>query len=221
MSRGGYRCGRRRFSVDDCHSLSAWGRFERSSARYDEDFWCEWYRDEEGEAHLHSVDPASRELLLTLRSTRGEAEHTHHIFLTPIPCHYGGVRYWFLCPCCGRRAGKLYVPADGRSLRWGCRHCYHLTYEQRRAGCDSEYLSWRADRLLDRNGITLEDGSFHKPKGMRYKTFHQLTDRRNALIDRANSLFLSSFFSGMPSKYRRGLFRSLKALGSASGVRGS
>lgn len=209
--------------MEDCHTLSVSGRFEWSPARCDEGFWCEWYRDKEGEAHLHSVDPASRERLLTLRSTRGGAEHTQHIFLTPTPCRYGGVRYWFICDRCGRRAGKLYVPADGRSLRWGCRHCYGLTYEQRRAGYDSEYLSWRADRLLDRHGITIDEDHnlFCKPKGMRYATFNQLTARRNALIDRGNRLFLSSFLSRMPSKYRRGLSRSLKALGSASGVRGS
>lgn len=184
---------KQRFSVEDCHTLSVCGRFEWSPARCDESFWCEWERDKKGEAELHSVDTTSRELLLTLHSTRGEAELTQHIFLTPTPCHYGGLRYWFICDRCGRRVGKLYVPADGQSLIWSCRRCYHLTYEQRRGGYDTTLYSWRADRLLRRNGITTEDGQFHKPKGMRYKTFYQLTERYNALIDRENERFLKSF----------------------------
>lgn len=40
--------------------------------------------------------------------------------------HFGGQRYWLLCPRCGKRVGKLYRPkmAD----RFECRHCHRLTY---------------------------------------------------------------------------------------------
>ena len=47
-------------------------------------------------------------------------------------CHFGGKRYWFVCPLrrgavtCGRRVGKLYLPP--RATYFGCRHCYDLTY---------------------------------------------------------------------------------------------
>lgn len=41
---------------------------------------------------------------------------------TTIP-RFGGLRYYFLCPRCGRRVGKLY---DVRG--WGCRRCHRLTY---------------------------------------------------------------------------------------------
>jgi hypothetical protein len=52
--------------------------------------------------------------------------------LETTPVHFGGVRWWFLCPLhvdgvpCGRRVGKLYLPPVGRSF--GCRACCRLSY---------------------------------------------------------------------------------------------
>jgi len=56
----------------------------------------------------------------------------YKIRLTATEPHYGGRRFWFLCPIwigdkpCQRRVGKLYRPPDERY--YGCRHCYNLTY---------------------------------------------------------------------------------------------
>jgi hypothetical protein len=63
----------------------------------------------------------------------------------PIPVvttqpHYGGVRWWFICPltvngnACQRRVRKLYLPSGGRYF--GCRTCYNLTYESVRTHDD-------------------------------------------------------------------------------------
>jgi len=49
------------------------------------------------------------------------------LLFTTTRCHFGGVRYWFLCPSCRKRIGKLYTPLSGREFK--CRHCYNLTYE--------------------------------------------------------------------------------------------
>ncbi len=38
----------------------------------------------------------------------------------------GGARFWFVCRC-GRRVGRLYLPA-GQPV-FGCRTCYNLTYQ--------------------------------------------------------------------------------------------
>ena len=51
---------------------------------------------------------------------------------TTVP-HFDGVRWWFRCPLifnkqsCGRRCGKLYLPAG--STKFGCRQCHDLTYQ--------------------------------------------------------------------------------------------
>jgi hypothetical protein len=39
-------------------------------------------------------------------------------------CRFGGVRWWWRCPDCGRRRASLYR-AGGR---WGCRACLDLAY---------------------------------------------------------------------------------------------
>jgi len=54
--------------------------------------------------------------------------------LVTTPCHFGGERWWFICPCsvngryCGRRVGVLYWVGK----YFGCRHCYNLVYESSR-----------------------------------------------------------------------------------------
>ena len=40
--------------------------------------------------------------------------------------NYGGVRWWFLCPKCGRRVALLHRPSY--THHFFCRHCYNLTY---------------------------------------------------------------------------------------------
>src|SRR5262249_61760480 len=39
---------------------------------------------------------------------------------------FGGLRWWFLCPGCDGRVGKLYLPPGERLF--SCRKCHDLTY---------------------------------------------------------------------------------------------
>ncbi|HXG68722.1 MAG TPA: hypothetical protein VNO70_26735 [Blastocatellia bacterium] len=50
----------------------------------------------------------------------------YKVALTTTRPHFGGRRWWFVCPLCARRVGKLYLPPGGRYF--GCRHCHDLTY---------------------------------------------------------------------------------------------
>lgn len=58
---------------------------------------------------------------------------TYPVELEATQPHYGGVRWWFLCPMrprgvpCGRRVRKLY--RSGHCF--GCRQCHDLTYKSR------------------------------------------------------------------------------------------
>ena len=71
----------------------------------------------------------------TDRNTDEKTDYNYKISLTTTPCHFGGVRYWFICPLsmngvyCGRRTGTLYLASGGNYF--GCRHCYNLSYESR------------------------------------------------------------------------------------------
>ena len=62
--------------------------------------------------------------------------------LTTTTPRFGGLRYWFLCPRCGRRAGKLY-----HVERWACRRCHNLAYQSQRL---SKHPIIRGFQLLDR-----------------------------------------------------------------------
>jgi len=72
---------------------------------------------------------------ITDRTTGKKTNYDYKIGLTSTPCHFGGVRYWFICPLsvngvyCGRRIGTLYLASGGNYF--GCRHCYNLSYESR------------------------------------------------------------------------------------------
>jgi hypothetical protein len=72
---------------------------------------------------------------ITDRNTDEKTDYDYKINLTTTPCHFGGVRYWFICPLsrngvsCERRTGTLYLASGGKYF--GCRHCYDLSYESR------------------------------------------------------------------------------------------
>jgi hypothetical protein len=72
---------------------------------------------------------------ITDRNSGEKTDYDYKIGLTMTPCHFGGVRYWFICPLvrngvpCGRRVGTLFLSSGGKYF--GCRHCYDLSYESR------------------------------------------------------------------------------------------
>lgn len=82
-------------------------------------------------------------LILTYRCRHGEYAE-QHIALTTTACPYGGARPWFLCPGCGRRAGKLHLA--GHPSTFACRRCHDLAYVTQQEGLKFRGLS-RANRL--------------------------------------------------------------------------
>jgi len=52
------------------------------------------------------------------------------IELTTSQTNYKGLRYWFSCPICSKRVGKLYKHPISQIL--GCRECLRLEYRCRR-----------------------------------------------------------------------------------------
>jgi hypothetical protein len=73
------------------------------------------------------------------------------IELTTTRCNFGGVRYWFLCPCCSRRVGALYKAPGG--ARFMCRHCNDLSYwsrnRSRRSGFAAIVILVRATKQIE------------------------------------------------------------------------
>ena len=58
--------------------------------------------------------------------------------LTRTPCYFGGFRWWFICPDCGKKVAILYKPLYSNFFL--CRKCHNLTYsscQQRRSSFEA------------------------------------------------------------------------------------
>jgi len=179
MSRGGIRHGRPRAPVESCHSLSAWGYFQYAQmwAERDEEDSFEWEFDEQS---------------AVIRFTRDGRKHTQEIALAFTPCRFGGRRVWFLCPSCGRRVGKVYLPCSmynrlsQRVTGFRCRFCYGLTYEQRRERNKYWTFQHRIERIEARWLGEISKDWISKRKGQHWRTFNKWFEKHEALIEKSN-----------------------------------
>ena len=94
-----------------------------------------WYRGGEGTACVSYMlkDIGFKEgesvyilMLLSSPIRRGQRIPTQDISLLTTQLHSGDKRYWFSCPNCRRRVGRLHLPYGGSYFF--CRRCYDLTY---------------------------------------------------------------------------------------------
>jgi hypothetical protein len=135
---GGFGSGRHWFlkktTVEECltldiNKLIKAGLLNRS--------WGElrWYRGGEETACVDYMlkdmgfkEGESVHVLMLLSSVirRDQRVPTQDIPLLTTLLHSGGKRYWFSCPNCKRRVGRLHLPYGGSYFF--CRRCYDLTY---------------------------------------------------------------------------------------------
>ena len=72
---------------------------------------------------------------MTDKQSGERKDYNYIIPVVSTPCHYGGKRWWFICPhivngkTCQRRCRIIYLPQGAEYF--GCRECYQLTYESR------------------------------------------------------------------------------------------
>lgn len=128
----------------------------------------------------------SRQSSLIVKSWGDE----HVIKVTWTECNYGGLRPWFLCQKCGKKAAILYL----KRSKLGCRICQRLTYLmsqsdklnrttiQNRRTCEKR-LRGRPDVIA---GMTLPPS---RPKGMHRKTYEKLCDRLQVQDEKRCQIF--------------------------------
>jgi hypothetical protein len=75
----------------------------------------------------------------------------YRVYLAVSYPYFGGKRYWFICPHCDRRIGKLYNPPN--SSYFLCRHCQNLTYTSCR---ESHQYDTLAAKLAADSGLSIE-----------------------------------------------------------------
>lgn len=149
---------------------------------------CSWEWSRRGEVVASiGIEAESLECLrLRYRLTmNGQPEaKDYRVPITWTPCHLGGNRPWFRCPCCGRRVAKLYC-----YNLFACQHCLRLNYRSQQASkrdrpCDR---SWDLRRALGCNEgfMSLPAEFIAKPKGMHWRTFERKVEQLKEVDARA------------------------------------
>src|SRR5947207_2306502 len=120
----------RRKTVEECFILPA-PRTRRNPGALR---WGRWVWPRYG----FSVDYTGRggaSLVLTFAALG--ARRVQVVELAATPANLGGLRWWFRCPGCSRRSGRLYLPP--RRYLFLCRLCHDLSYESAQASRASYY----------------------------------------------------------------------------------
>src|SRR5262249_21329043 len=89
--------------------------------------------------------------------------------------HFGGLRWWFVCPHLNRRVRKLYLPLGGRHF-WS-RRAYELVYASQRETKFDRALRRARKLRLRLGGDPADDEYPDKPPRMRWATYNRLMDR--------------------------------------------
>lgn len=128
---------------------------------------------------------------LELSYTRGSGDDREDVRQTVRLCstrpHFGGKRWWMICPYRGIRVGKLYLPPGGD--RFASRQAWRLGYHCQRIAKDDR-ASERLFRFQRKLGGEAGLGAFpHRPKGMWQRTWERQLERYWQLDEAANAEF--------------------------------
>ncbi len=118
-----------------------------------------------------------------LHYTTNGTPKDYRVPLEATPCHYGGLRWWWICSASGRRAAKLYLPPG--ATMFAARKAYRLAYRsQREAGLDRTHTRQaRLYRKLGGRYDHYEQPLPLRPKGMHRKTYERLDAELDAAME--------------------------------------
>lgn len=130
---------RTRSVVESCYSIAApyWdSEVVAGPGLYDELRW------ERGNLYVTCMllpeGDSPRVLLRFRRYSRTVEQGVRLCFTRP---HFGGRRWWFVCPQCSARVGLLHLPSN--SYHFLCRKCHNLSYESSQSSRGSACALWK------------------------------------------------------------------------------
>ncbi len=155
-----------------------------------------WMRVSDGERtasigyEANLLDPYGAWIRLSY--TNNDKPLDYKVRLTTTRPHYGGLRWWFVCPSSGRRAAKLYLPPGGDIF--ASRKAYGLVYHSQQESPMFRYLT-QAQNIRERLGGSTCTFDFFpdKPKGMHWKTYWKLRAKSERAAYLANAAAASHF----------------------------
>lgn len=110
----------------------------------------------------------------------GSANPPIMIALTTTDLHFGGQRWWFLCPGCDRRSEILYADCPAGPFR--CRVCLSLAYDSQLLHTVSRGLRTSAV-IRAKFGVDLSADAPFPPPALRPRGMHMETYERLCLKD--------------------------------------
>lgn len=129
-----------RYAVEECKSITT--KFFKQHHFFSRDVDSQkisWGKDDEItgtiriQTSMSSTEPYIRLFYTVTHNDTGEKSALNYrVMLSSTLCHYGGQRWWFICPLmvngksCNRRVSALHL---SNSYYFGCRHCLNLTYK--------------------------------------------------------------------------------------------
>jgi hypothetical protein len=140
------------------------------------------------------TDPGSAHMRLIYTRTPygGHAENVDQLVrLSFTEPHYGGRRWWLVCPYTSKRATKLFMPPGGDSF--ASRTAWRLGYRsQRCAHRDRPFEKlFRLQRKL--GSVEGWEAGLRRPKGMWHRTFEPHLDRYFALDEECGRQMMEAF----------------------------
>jgi hypothetical protein len=132
-----------------------------------------------------------REALLRLSYTRDVEAVAYDVRLVAVPCRFGGLRWFAICPATWLKVSKLYLPPGAR--RFLARKAWRLAYASQHVAPGFDRLCAQRDRLLSKK-LKSDDPDFPlKPKGMRWRTYERHLDKLEYLQTAMDLAILQRF----------------------------
>lgn len=136
----------------------------------------------DGQPGMFSQWDASGHLSLTYTIKVGEVAPVpmcHDLPLVVTHPHYGGVRWWFLAPCCGRRVRVVYLELSDRATPH-CRACLALNYASQRQSYIERHKTYER-YLLTNYGYAWAEIEYHSLK----KHYFEITPEWEEIMQRS------------------------------------
>jgi len=153
-----------------------------------------WSRGDEpaGNIRYEAImsEPGCERLILTYTRGSGADKESvrQEVRLVWTQPHYGGKRWWMICPYRGGRCAKLFLPGNGD--RFASRKAWRMQYTSQRAtwhDAPFERLNRLQRKLGCREGY---DEWIFRPKGMWHRTFERHQARFDQINDQCNRVWL-------------------------------
>lgn len=109
-----------------------------------------------------------------------DKSYSYRIQLSQTIPHYGGYRYWWLCPSCSKRVSVLFCAGV-----FVCRHCINTPYGSQLQQPIDRLFS-RAEAIRRRLGwqAGIAHGNQGRPKHMHFSTYYRLVNEHNKLVQK-------------------------------------